>query len=107
MMKFGEGGAERRVQDSLAQLLDVLGPGGQARQVVAIEAGALSYVAVVQAVQRRRHQSVAPLLTLGLCHLQFIAQDHEFVNLGDDAVLSSVSKVEMAMFTLPVQRHNG
>ena len=39
------------------------------------------------AVEAGGHQSVAALFTLGLRRLQLVAQCHQFINFGDDAVL--------------------
>ena len=92
------------VEDGLAQLLDVLRAGGEARQVIEDEAGVVAegvclpgwqvgrvgFCRVgggVQAVQAGRHQPVAALLPLRFRRLQLVAQSHQFVHLGDDAVL--------------------
>ena len=43
--------------------------------------------AVVQAMQGRRRQPIPPALPLRLRRLQPIAQRHQFIHFGDDAVL--------------------
>ena len=83
--------ADGEVEDGLAELLDVLGAGGEAREVAEVEAGVLAeglrVGALVQALQGRCHQPIAAALPLRLRRLQPIAQRHQLVHLGDDAVL--------------------
>ena len=75
----------------------MFGAGGEAREVVEVEAGALlesgmapwfrAVITIIQSVQGRRHQPVAPPLALGLRRLQLVAQRHQFVHLRHDPVL--------------------
>ena len=92
--------AHGEVEDSLAQLLDVLRAGSEARQVMEDEAGVIvegvclpgwqvgrvGFCCVgggVQTVQASRHQPVAALLPLRFRGLQLVAQCHQFVHLRD------------------------
>ncbi|BBL57579.1 hypothetical protein MKFW12EY_11920 [Methylomonas koyamae] len=78
-------------------MLDVFRAGGQPRQVVEQEAGAFALGVRsigfgagdgwVQAVQAGGHQTVTVLLAFGLRCLQLVAQRHQFIDFGDDAVL--------------------
>ena len=83
--------ADGEVEDGLAKLLDVLRARGEAREVAEVEAGVLAEFvgirAVVQAMQGRRRQPIPPALPLRLRRLQPITQRHQFIHLGDDAVL--------------------
>ena len=80
----------RQVEDGLTQLLDVLDAGGEAREVVKVKAGGRGQGGDgvgADAVQARRRQPVALRLTLVAGRLQLVAQGHQFIDLGDDAVL--------------------
>jgi len=88
---------DSQVEDGLPQGLDVFGARGEAREVVEVKAGVPAEggggLAVggggglVNAGQAGCHQPVAPLLPSGPRRLQPIAQRHQLVDLGDDAVL--------------------
>ncbi|OMQ93632.1 hypothetical protein AQ715_21480 [Burkholderia pseudomallei] len=73
-------------------MLNVFRSGGKLRQVVEREGSVLAQsVSVIicrcQTSQACPHQLIAALLALGSRGLQLIAERHQFVNLGYDAVL--------------------
>ena len=94
---FNEFPTHGEVEDGLAQLFDVFRASGEAWQMVEIEPGVVAegfwriifrrFSGGVQAVQAGRHQPVAALLSFVFRRLQLVAQRHQFVHLGDDAVL--------------------
>ena len=83
--------ADGEVEDGLAELLDVFGARGEAREMMEVKAGVLAELvgirAVVQSMQGRRRQLIPPALPLRLRRLQPITQRHQFIHFGDDAVL--------------------
>src|SRR5262249_15706256 len=96
--------------------------GGEARQILEDEAGVVaegvcllgwqvgraSFCRVggeVQAVQAGCHQPVTALLPLRFRRLQLVAQRHQFVHLGDDAVLLGEGR-EGNLHFLEVRRTN-
>ena len=84
--------AHRQVQDRLAQLLDLGRGGGEEGQHLQGKAGVLAegfgiFGRLVEALQRGGHQALAALLPLLPGGLQLVAEGHQFVHLGDDAVL--------------------
>ena len=85
--------ADGEVEDGLAELLDVLGAGGEAREVAEVEAGVVAEgwprpsAGWFRRCSEAADQPIAPALALRLRRLQPIAQRHQLVHLGDDAVL--------------------
>lgn len=70
----------------------MLRPSGEARELVEVEAGVvLEGVRIIgwliQAIQTGRRQPIPPALRRYLRRLQPIAQSHQFIHLGNDAVL--------------------
>jgi hypothetical protein len=88
--QFAEDG---KVEDSLAELLDVFGFRSEALEVVKVEAGVaaegIGLCAIVQATQRRRYQPIPPALPFRLYPLEPITERHEFIHLSNNAVLFS------------------
>ena len=82
--------AHGEVEDGLAQGLDLVGARGQRRQRVKGEAGVgLEGLGIgrFEAGEARRRQTVARRLAACPRRLQPVAQAHQFIDLGDDAVL--------------------
>ena len=82
--------AHGEVEDGLAQLLDLVGARGERRQRVEREAGVVLEgfgIGRVEAGEARRRQPVARRLPLRPRRLQPVAQRHQLIDLGDDAVL--------------------
>jgi hypothetical protein len=84
--------ANCKVEDGLAELRDLLGAGGEAREVAEVEADVLAEGGrisggLVQALEGRSRQPIPSFLPLRLRRLQPVAQRHQFVHFGDDAKL--------------------
>jgi hypothetical protein len=85
--------ADGKTEDCLAELLDVLGTGGEAWEVAEVEAGVVAEdLAVVrggfgEAVEGGRDDTVAAGLAPGLRGLEPVADGHQLVDPGDDLVL--------------------
>ena len=82
--------AHGEVEDGPAQLLDLIGAGGEGREGIQGEAGVVLKgfgIGRVQAGEAGRGQPVARCLPLSPGRFQLVAQGHQFIDLGDDAVL--------------------
>jgi hypothetical protein len=97
--KFASDG---ETENGLTELLNVFEAGGEARKVLSVEVGDLfkgemsarlcTELAVVQAVESRRHQSISSPLSFGLRRLQSVAEPHQLINFCYDAVLFGVRR---------------
>jgi hypothetical protein len=82
--------AHGKVEDGLAELLDLVGARGDGGQHAQREARVVEEcfrIGRVEAGKARRRQPVAHRLAGSPRRLQPIAQGHQFIDLGDDAVL--------------------
>jgi hypothetical protein len=83
--------ADGEVEDGLAELRDLLGAGGEAREVVDIEVGVFAkgfwIRAVVEVMQGCRRKAVSSGLPVRLRRLQAVAEAHEFGDFGHDPLL--------------------